>query len=289
MSENSQSSPFEHLVGRANGDNNIATCLYLDGIISIYSLRDVLDFVEEIFRQYGEKPTIILVGMRQSNKWLTRSMKWVRAAVNDKEEFFRTFRSMQFFPQGRTTIDTTWMPSVYFTLSIGSKSPSAFLCVNKSISYDGFIEVLENLNVFMPSCAAYIFQFPIKFSPLAYFWGIEVTGGRQEDSYGDRQGHRLSNWRDNSSIGILQGGQRVVYKACDGYVRDAYPVMRLSPEHLERRVGCSDLRDAIAEYDLGMLSFRGKAFVWRIPDDRLDEAQKLLDDNDISLSGRRLK
>lgn len=58
---------------------------------------------------------------------------------------------------------------------------------------------------------------------------------------------------------------------------------------MSRRVGAVTLLEHIKKDGLGEIEAVGEKHVWRIPAEKLAMAQKLLDVNDISLSGRRLE
>lgn len=284
------SSCYAHLIGNAGNNLEPSTCVYLDGIASDYSLDGLMVFVDQVFAKEGCKPKIVLVGKKNDTKSSSRTIKWVMTAIAEGAEAFRqSSEELQFFPKARTTVEDTWRPSVYLGISIGSEPRAAFLCVNRLMDEAGIIGQINAMNLIFRSCAAYGFYFPRKFSPLAYFWGIAVNpGGDREGEYAIRESRRLSHWRDNAKIGILNGSTRKLYNVCDGYVRDSYPLMLLSEKHLNRTVGAATLVDAIKQRQLGSLTPDGEQFLWRVPYERLIEAQGMLDGNDISLSGRRL-
>jgi hypothetical protein len=211
------------------------------------------------------------------------------AASADAAAFRRSFRTLQFFPKGRTTIDDTWRPSVYFSVTV-ARPASAFFSVNQVLDAGEARSLLQQGDKLFRSCAGYAFHFPERFSPLGYYGGISVEpAGSRHGAWGKRESRRLSHWRDNTSIGISSGGKRRFFSACDGYVRDAYPLMFLSEKHLIRRAGGQSLGKRISKDNLGEVEKVGDKYLWRIPAERLAEAQKLLDNNDISLSGRRLE
>jgi hypothetical protein len=249
-------------------------------------------FVDKFFAKEGCKPKIVLAEKDDEDKSPSRTMKWLRGAIEEGATgFLEAYDTLQFFPKGRSTIEDTWWPSVYVALSLRPRSPSAFLCVNKRLDEAGIRQQIDAISALFCSCAAYGFYFPTVFSPLGYFWGIAVNpGSRRKGAYADREEHRIPHWRDNSKIGILVGdGERRFFGPCDGYVRDAYPLMLLSEKHMARRVGSATLAEAIKQRQLGSVTHEGEKFLWSIPAEKLAEAQKLLDDNDISLSGRRLE
>ena len=282
---------YAHLIGGAGQNLETATCVYFDGITD-WPLDRLPGFVDQIFANEACKPRIVLAEKNAEEKSPSRTMKWLRATIDDGPDSFReTFDSLQFFPKGRSTIEDTWWPSVYFAVSFRPGSPSAFFCVNKRLDESGIRQQLDAIGAILGSCAAYGFCFPTVFSPLGYFWGIAVNPGyRREGAYADKEKRRLSHWRDNSKIGIFGGsGERRFFYACDGYVRDAYPLMFLSEKHMSRRVGGSTLMERLRKGDLGEIEAVGDKHLWRIPAEKLAAAQKLLDDNDISLSGRRLE
>lgn len=211
------------------------------------------------------------------------------AASADEAAFRRSFNTLQFFPKGRTTIDDTWRPSVYFAVST-ARPASAFFCVKAALAEDELLLLLQHGDTAFQCSAAYGFWFPERYSPLGYYGGISVQpAGRHVGSWGKKESRRLSHWRDNTSIGIASGGQRRHFSVRDGYVRDAYPLMLLSEKHMLRRAGDLTLRERITKDNFGTIEGVGDKHLWRISAEKLAAAQKLLDDNDISLSGRRLE
>ncbi len=284
------SSCYSHLIGDASPDLALATCIYFDGIVQDFRIQSTLDLIESWFSERASKPKVILVGKEGVKKPPRYTMERVRAAASaDETGLRRSFDTLQFFPKGRTTVDSTWRPSVYFALST-RRPASAFYCVSEALDESWLVaHLLQGAEIFR-SAAAYGFWFPEKFSPLAYFWGICVEPeGDLVGAWAKREARRLSHWRDNTQIGIPTGTQRRFLSASEGHVRDAYPLMLLGAEHMERRVGASTFATAIEERQLGSTSAKGDRVLWRIPSEKLVEAQALLDSSDISLSGRRLE
>ena len=247
------------------------------------------DLIDSWFAERSSKPKVVLVGKEGVKKPPRYTLATMRAAAaTDEPDFRRSFDRLQFFPKGRTTVDSTWRPSVYFALST-RRPASAFYCTNEALNEDWLLARLLQGAAIFRSAAAYGFWFPEKFSPLAYFWGISVEPeGDLVGAWAKRESERLSHWRDNTQIGIQSGSQRRFFDAGEGYVRDAYPLMVLGAEHMQRRAGASTFAMAIKERQLGSISDEGNQVLWRIPGERLAEAQALLDSSDISLSGRRL-
>lgn len=147
--------------------------------------------------------------------------------------------------------------------------------------------LLEGNDIFK-ICAAYGFLFPAWFSPLGYKTGISVGPSyRALGKWASRESRRLSHWRDNSMIGIWQACEMRLYRACDGYVKDVYPLMLLDACHLTREVGDGTLADLLPS--LGHVSAADGKFLWRVHNQKLAHAQQLLDAADITLSGRRIE
>jgi hypothetical protein len=286
----SPSSCYSHLIGAASSDLELATCIYFDGIAQNFPIRSTLDLIESWFSERASKPKVVLAGkegVKKLPRYTVRSMR--SAASADEAGLRRSFDTLQFFPKGRTTVDSTWRPSVYFAVST-RRPASAFYCTSEVLDESWVLAHLLQGAANFRSVSAYGFWFPEKFSPLAYFWGMSVEpAGPWVGAWGKRESRRLSHWRDNTQIGIQTGDQRRFFSSCDGYVRDAYPLMLLSAKHFERHVGDSTLGAAIGERHLGSISAKGERFLWRIPSEKLAEAQALLDSSDISLSGRRLE
>ena len=278
--------PYDYLLGDANPQLAPATCLYFDGISPQCDLAKTLDLAQEWFGRFGSRPKVVLVrGDKQflSNRY---SMRTLRESVVDPH-VMRAIETVEIYPKGRTTVDDAWRPSIYFTRSI-SASESAFFCINAVLGEQSVSQMLLEGHGVFKSCAAYGFLFPAWFSPLGYKTGISVEPSyRALGKWRERESRRLSHWRDNSMIGIRQGCERRLYRACDGYVRDAYPLMLLDACHLARKVGDGTLADLMPS--LGHVSAVDGKVLWRIHNDNLALAQQLLDAADITLSGRRIE
>ena len=278
--------PYDCLIGGANPQLSSATCFYFDGIAPECDLRQTLGLAERWFDKFDLKPKVLLVGGDKQILAARYSMRTLRESVAD-HKVHQAIETVEFYPRGRTTIDDTWRPCIYFARSLREPT-SAFFSINATLSeQDARALLLEGSRLFS-SCAAYGFLFPVWFSPLGYYWGISVEPSyRALGAWGNRESRRLSHWRDNAEIGIQQGGERRCYRACDGYLRDVYPLMLLGERHLARRVGGGTLADALPS--LGHVSAEDGRVLWRVRNDNLARAQQLLDANDITLSGRRLE
>lgn len=196
--------------------------------------------------------------------------------------------SVEVFPKGRTTIDDTWFPSIYFGLRL-DRPESAFFYINEALSYDATKLMLVEGQKVTECFAAYTFLFPQRYAPLSYFWGMSVQpAGRDAGKWGRTESRRLSNWRDNTDIGISSNGSRNVYSVSDGYIRDIYPLMLISSEHLKRKVGRVSLAEAVATEKMGSLTPEGDMFLWRLDIEEQGPARRLLEKYDISLSGHRI-
>jgi hypothetical protein len=281
---------FSHLINDAvPRDLELATCIYFDGIAQDFDISGMLDLVNDWFSQFGSKPRVILAGSG-SGKAPRYTVKSLRlAADSDDAAVRRSFDTLEFFPRGRTTIDDTWRPSVYFAVSTGRRA-SVFCSVNQEIDSAELMEPLRRGEEHFRNCASYAFWFPERFSPLGYFWGMSVEpSSRRHGTWGERESRRLSHWRDNASIGIAMNDERYFFGACGGYVRDAYPLMALSETHMKRRAGACTLLERIRQDKCGEVEVVRGRYFWRVCAKKLGAAQKLLDDSDISLSGRRLE
>lgn len=285
-----RASYFAHLIDRSVPTHlKASTCIYFDGIAANPSISEMLDLVEGWFSKYGGKPKVVLVGAGEGRtpRYTVKSLRV--AASSDKPDTQRSFNSLQFFPKGRTTIDDTWRPSIYCAVSF-KRPASAFFCVNEDVEATDLLSFLRQGDEIFRSCASYGYWFPERFSPLGYYWGIAVEpAGRRDGAWGKQELRRLSHWRDNTSIGIVSDQNRRFFGPCDGYVRDVYPLMLLGDRHLRRSTGGSTLLERIRRGGLGEVQAAGSRSLWCLPPGQLAAAQKVLDDNDIALSGRRLE
>lgn len=266
-----------------------ATCIYFDGVREDVSYLGMLDFVEEWFSAFKSKPKVVLVRTNQKQAPRSTIGSLRLAASTNNTAFRRSFATLQFFPKGRKTIDDTWRPSVYCAISVANPA-SAFFCVNANLDLSQLRTLLLQGDALFRSCASYGFWFPARFSPLAYYWGLVVEPAAPKDvAWGKRELKRLSHWRDNTSIGVVTDGERRVVSACDGFVRDAYPLMLVNDKHMNRSADGITLLERIRKDNVGEVDPIDRKQLWHIPPEKLTAAQLLLDDNDITLSGRRFE
>jgi hypothetical protein len=163
------------------------------------------------------------------------------------------------------------------------------LCVNQELAASELLGQLQRGDECSSASASYGFWFPERFSPLGYFWGISVNPHRRYGTWAAGAARRLSNWRDNTRIGLSSVGTRRYFSAGEGFVRDVYPLMLLSATHLARSAGGVSLRQEIEQDELGELEPAGGKLLWQVPPSKLIAAQSVLDERDITLSGRRLE
>ena len=283
-------SRFSHLVGTAvPSQAAVASCVYFDGIAEELPVSRVLDLIESWFSLLDKKPAVVLVKAANGRtpRFTVKSLR-ERAALG-QTTFDGSFETIQFFPKGRTTIDDTWRPSAYFAISV-RRPASAFFCVNSDFSALDLISFLITGDELFRSCASYGFWFPERFSPLGYYWGIAVEpSDAGVGAWGKRELSRISHWRDNASIGIASNTGRSVFGACDGFVRDAYPLMLLGPNHLSRKINGVPLRDRLLAQELGDSRPVGGKYLVSVPTEKLAVAQEMLDVAGISQSGRRFE
>lgn len=182
-------------------------------------MTELLSVVEAWFDTYQRKPKVVLFRSRDG-KAQRHTIKSVRAAAHSGAESFRqSVGSIQFFPEGRTTIDRTWRPAVYAAVSLG-RPASAFFCANEDLSGSDLLSAMQRGASCLRACAAYGFWFPQRFSATAYYWGISVVpAGRNGGSWDEVKARRLSHWRDNTAIGIgrAEGGVNGLVRVTDSF------------------------------------------------------------------------
>jgi hypothetical protein len=283
------SAPYTHLIGGAAPGLALASCYYFDDFdFDKVKIGDVLTLVDRWFSMAGYHPKVVIAHPKIKERGLRYTAKKLRE-VSASGESLERFKAVSWFPKGRTTIEDTWFPPVVFNVSCSRGRPSAFFYAVTGQDFVIDREVLIEAQQIFNSCAAYLFAFPLCFSPDAYNYGMQVQpADRTVGSYASREGRRLVNHRDNTSIGVEIDGERRFFHPCGGYIRDVYPLMLLSEVHMARKVGLLTLHEAIAANSWGSVEPLGDRFLWRIPDDRLSMAQMLLDDFRITLSGARM-
>ena len=271
---------YAHLVGAFCDSQAVATCLYFDELRPDVELCELLDLAEHWFTQHGFRPRVMR-GTDASKAPLLRPTIRKFRAPDSGRTAIEVINRLEIFPKGRTTVEDNWLPPVYFVASMG-RPTGAFMSVNSALDASAALVALKHGDRVLGASASYAFWFPVRCSPLAYFWSMSFQSNRRDDvRWGDRERRRLSNWRDNTD----EIGPRW-YSTRDGYVRDVYPLMLLGAAHMDRPVGPIPLRRAIEERQLGPVVPVGDRFLWSIPREKLAEAQVLLDDHDICLSAR---
>lgn len=277
---------YAQLIGDSVPDLVPATCFYFDGLGSRDVLLGIIALAERWFLQFEKKPKVLLTSGDKSVLSPRYTVRTLKEAAKDAE-ILGAIDSLQIFPKGRTTIEDTWFPSIYFALRL-NRPASAFFCINEELPYDTIKSMMIEGQRITGSCASYTFSFPQQYSPLGYFWGISVQpSGPHVGKWGASESRRLSHWRDNSDIGIPCGESRRWYSVRDGYVRDTYPLMLLTSTHFDRKLGRTSLRETIVKEGLGSLSSEGGMFLWCIDHSQHNVARQLLEQHKISLSGCR--
>lgn len=278
---------YAQLVGTSAAGTAPSTCFYFDGLDPESVLLDTLTLVNRWFMRFAMKPRVLLTQGDKEVLARRYTLRTLRDACTDAR-IRGAIRSVEIFPKGRTTTDDTWFPGAYFGLRL-DRPESAFFSVNEALGEETTKSMLLEGQRVTRSCAAYSFLFPRSYSPLGYFWGISVQpSGREFGKWGTTQSRRLSHWRDNTSIGVSDGTSRTFYRTCDGHVRDAYPLMLINKRHLIRATSRGPLSQAIVTDQIGSIAQSGSMSLWHLKNEELDAARSLLENHDISLSGRRI-
>lgn len=278
---------YHHLVGLEDQRLRLDDCIYLDGIRSASSIIGMTDLVVQWFGDLNFQVRQVVIGERGESASKVRSLGWLLGELASTDGAGREeWSSIQFFPSRRTTVEETWQPDVYFGVEIKRHESSIFISVKSDLGRGLGEDVATGfLNSFAP-CAAYIFEFPTVFSPLAYFWGITVMPANRRWRYGHREEERLAIFRDNSRIGLGKKSRPKLFGACEGFVRDVYPKMYLSEVHLKRMVGGISFED-FAKAHCSISSIGRDYRLLTIDPSRLGSIQRMWDDNDLTLSSRR--
>lgn len=285
-----KNSPYQHIVGSNLLYNDVDSCVYLDGISKITSIYKVLTIAEYIFSDFGFKISQIVVADRDGYKSKIRSARWIKDnSVSLSENKFKNIKSIQFFSTKRGTVDETWRPEIYFSITFGYKTNSAFFSIRNADNRDVMSLAFDRMSGLCEFCAGYLYDFPSILSSLGYYWGVIVEPRNpSEGRYGEGNARRLEVWRDNTEIGIVGSQGRKFYGVCDGYVRDVYPTMILSECHRRREVNGESLVDFIAKSLPVSVEQVGNKIWFRIQSDDLLKVQQSFDESQISLSGRRI-
>jgi hypothetical protein len=277
---------YFHIIGNKDIFDNLDTCIYLDGISRVASLGDIIDTADRVFSSFGKEITQILVSDSYASNPRVRSIKWLRRASEEVSYSEHSgFHSLEFFPTKRRTIDETWRPEIYLSVTFGRKTNSIFFSVRNG--KDRLCEdfVFKELSGVAEFCAGYIFEFPSKFSSMAYYWGIVMDpAGIPFVRFGEREALRLEVWRSNTEIGISKNDARKFYSVCDGYVRDVYPTMILSKCHIRREINGKPLIDFIAKSLPVSVEHIGNQVWLYVQNDRLGSVQRSFDENELTLS-----
>ena len=281
---------FDHLIGDSSSTYTQASCIYIDAFDACGKILALIEIADVFFNRDGYKPKVFLLTSRDGLKSYSKSRSFVRTELERSEkEFIEKYSSVQIFPETRDTVDRTWRPPVYMGFDLSDRSNSLLYYTSRALNEHEMIRLIIDFKEISEFCAAYGFYFPIELSPIGYFYGISISpDSRKNKGYTVEKKERFVYWRGNTLTGVLQNEKRKFYSACDGYIRDAYPVIVLSKAHLDRKCGGISLPEFIERYQLGHLSQQDGVHVLRIPCKNLSKAQMLFDANNISLSGKLL-
>ena len=258
-------------------------CIYLDGLTDTVSIDLAFTNARKLFGMFGFDVVKILIGHTSKSEPKTYSLKKFISEL--QVGAFDQFKSAQFYPNKRSSIDESWRPDIYFSVTNQYRVNSIFFSFHSNNHSDGDAQILEVLRELSDYCAGYIFDFPNVFSPLAYYSGIVVDpSDRRVGRIADRESLRIENWRRNTELGFVRTGERVYLDPCQGYVRDAYPKIILSKPHCDRRFnGKSILELAHEVCGSTVLTYNGKVIL--ITDEsKVVDLQKLLDKFGMTLS-----
>jgi len=288
---NMQCSSYQHILGNNLVYNDIDTCFYFDGISKINSIDSVIVLAKYLFNYFSQNIDQVAISDNVKFNTKNRSMKWLEKNGKELElSDFNNILTIEFFPTKRKTIDDTWMPLIFLSITFGDRDNSAFFCIrNNNLKINNKI-IYDKVSNFCNFCAGYIYEFPSAFSSLGYRAGIIIVpSSRALGRYGDVQASRLANCRDNTEIGISGSGGRKFYSVCDGYVRDVYPIMILSECHRRREINGLSMVDYISKHlPVAVEQVGSKTWV-RIENKHLLKVQKAFDKHQITLSGARIE
>ncbi len=261
-------------------------CIYLDGLTETVSIDLAFTIARKLFGMFGFDVVKVLIGHTSKSEPKTYSAKKliseIQAGAVDQ------FKSAQFYPNKRSSVDESWRPSTYFSVTNQYRVNSIFFSFDSKNDSDADTRILETLRKLSDYCAGYIFDFPNVFSPLAYYSGIVVDpSDRRVGRIADRESLRIENWRRNTEIGVVRAGERVYLHPCQGYVRDAYPKIILSKPHCARRFNGKSIIELAHEVcGSTVLRYNEKSILITNQSEIID-LQKLFDELGVTLSTNR--
>lgn len=283
-------SSYYHLTGSDYYFDEIDTCIYLDGTHQIKSMKLISEVSLGLFHLFGYKISQIVVSEFSKSKSYVRNFNWLSDFDGEPiEEKYSNLKTLQFFPTKRKTVNETWRPEIYLAITFGYKTNSLYFSFRNCKNREMIIYAFNEMSKLTDFCAGYIYDFPSKLSSMAYYWGIVVDpSGTPQHRFGQREALRLEVWRDNAEIGIIHSDGRKFFNVCDGYVRDVYPTLILSECHSRRKVnGLSLIKFITESFPVSSKHLDGKVWL-RIQNDHLLKIQQSFDENQLSLSGRRI-
>lgn len=258
-------------------------CIYLDGLTDTVSIDLAFASARKLFGMLDYDVVKILIGNTSKSGFKTYSVKKLISEIQTGE--VDQFKFVEFYPNKRSSIDESWMPDIYFSVTQQYRVNSMFFCYNSKNDSDVDMQILEVLREVSDYCAGYIYDFPTVFSPLAYWTGIVVDpSDRRVGEIGDRECRRIENWRQNTEIGFMRAGERVFLDPCQGYVRDAYPKLILSKPHCDRRFNGKSILELAHEVCGSTVLPYNEKVILITDDSKIMDLQKLLDKCSMTLS-----
>ncbi len=248
------------------------------------TIGQVLDAAMTLFERLGEQIYRVSYRAKESETSRRAKMKtFIQRHADRTASVAVTFDFVAISSKGYESdeISDAWTPKALFRVSEDSKETRLSMYGVQGIDdvSNVFLDVLSLGAYVWRYSSAHIFEFPIQYSPLAYFSSITFDRNLKGlGAYTPRDSLRLENWRNNQYGGL---------RSADGFMRDIYPINVVGERHLEFSISGRSLRSWIGETPArGALIPFGEKWIWTVQREYLMGLQAALDKAGFLLSGR---
>lgn len=272
---------YSALLNGAAPGLDCASCLHVDDIDQPPRLDSLMKVALNFFDTIGEKPKRVSYWLANEPTHRRSSIrKFINKFENTEYTVGDTMRSVAITSAGFESDDLsdTWTPRAVASVSRHGKTIKAFFQSSRELEKES--EMLLNLPHSLCGTmfsAAYVFEYPFVFSPLAYSSGLSYSPSfKKWGDHTDRDAERVANWSNH-----CYQGQR----GSEGYMRDIYPMNLIGPEHLGMVIGKIKLENWISQDPTRgrLLPCHGKV-LWIIKGKEIRSVQTELDQFEILLS-----
>ena len=273
-------SPYAHLLRKAAPGLLTAACVHFDDIGDAPGTRDWWALAVDFFKSCGASVRVVKASQANPNG-LRRYRPRAFGKLLLTDFGGSILNSVEATDRAGSTVEDAHLPPTY-SAARWSPGVRGMCFYSTGLGLDAALDWALNHvagPLFQNTGAVYVFEYPLCFSPAAYFWGVGFSPNRAScGALGPIDMTRMTNWRDH----VVRGR-----RASQGFLRDVYPVVLLRSADVEHQVERRGLYEWVHEGGgvRGQVSRHGDWSVWRIPDVDLLAVQAQLDRSRVLLSG----